>query len=64
MLDVILSDGLPTGTGFCSVTNPDLHLVMLMAGLGFIAAQTSVLRIAGFWKGFDLLGAVWWFRVG
>ena len=29
----------------CSVTNPDLHLVMLMAELGFIAAQTNVMRI-------------------
>ena len=42
-----------------SVTNPDLHLVMLMAKLGFIAAQTSVMRIAACWKGIDLVGAVW-----
>ena len=29
-LDVISSGSVPNGTGFCSVTNPDLHLVMLM----------------------------------
>ena len=37
-LDVISSGGMPTGTGFSSVMNPVLHLVMLMAELGFIAA--------------------------
>ena len=41
---------------FCSVTNPELHFVILMAELGFIAAQTSVMRIAACWKGGDLVG--------
>ena len=50
--------GMPTGTGFYSVTNPDLHLVMLMAELGFVAAQTSVMWIAACWKGIDLVGTV------
>ena len=39
VLDDISYGGVPIGTGFCSVTNADLHLVMLMAELGFIGAQ-------------------------
>ena len=41
------------------MTNLDLHLEMLMAGLGFFVAQTSVMRIAACWKGVDLVRAVW-----
>ena len=44
------SGGMQTGIGLCSVANPDLHSVMLMAELGFIAAQPSVMRIAARWK--------------
>ena len=39
------SGGVPIGTGI-SVTNPDLHSVMLMVELGFIAALTSIMGIA------------------
>ena len=41
---VISSGGVPTGTGFCSVTNPDFKLVIPMTELRFIAAQTSVMQ--------------------
>ena len=54
----ISSIGVSTGTRVCSVTNPDLHLVMLMAEIWFIAAQTSVMRIVACWEGIDLVGAV------
>ena len=63
-LDVISSDGIPTGIWFCSVTKPDLHAAMLMVKLGFIAAQTIVIGIVACWKGIDLVGTVWWFVVG
>ena len=52
-LDVISSGGVPTGTGFCSVTDPVLTLVMLMAELVFIASQTSVRQTAACWNRFD-----------
>ena len=39
VLDEISYGGVPTVTGFCSVTNADFHLVMLMAELGFIGAH-------------------------
>ena len=57
-LVVISSGSVPNGTGFCSVTNPDLHLVMLMTERVFFAAQTNVMRIVACWKGVDLMGAV------
>ena len=47
------------------VTIPDLHLVMLMAELGFIAAQTSVIcGLLRAKKGIDLEGTVLWFGMG
>ena len=60
-LAVISSAGVPTGTGFCLVTIPDLHLVLLMAELGFIASQTNVMRERDRSGGGGGGGAVWWF---
>ena len=57
-LDIISSGGVATGTWFCSVTDPGWHPVMLIAELGFIAKQTSVIEIAACWKGIDLVRAV------
>ena len=57
-LDIISSGGVPTGTLFSSVTNPGWHSVMLIAELGFIATQTSVIEIAACWKGNDLVRTV------
>ena len=63
-LGVISSSGVPTRTGFCLVTNLDLHLVILLAELVCIAAQTSVVRIAVCWKRIDLVGPVRQFGAG
>ena len=57
-LFVISSGGVSTVTGFSSMTNVDLYLVVLMEELGFIAAQTSVVRIAASWKGINVVEAV------
>ena len=48
----------------CSVTNPDLHSIMLMVELGFIASQTCVIGIAACWKRINLVEALGWYGMG